>query len=179
MVGEIFRALEARGVQTRLHQLSRLDIGYCCGCKACESTGRCVQADDVRTVVEDMLGAELVIVASPSYWSDVTGQMKVFIDRCTPYGNTNPARLPAACGAKGISVAVRAGGSRQESLDVVRTMEHFLGHLDIPAVGHFTAEGIGSAEDLRARPEVLEAAYAFGARAYEWIAPSGRSSPAR
>lgn len=179
VVAEIFRALEAHGVQTRMYHLSALDIAYCCGCKACEVTGKCAQDDDVRTVMDDVLGAQLVIVASPSYWGDVTGQMKVFIDRCTPYGNTNPARRPVSCAAKGVSVAVRAGSSKQENMDLVHMMEHFLGHLDIPAAGHFTVEGIGSPEDLRGRPEALEDAYAFGESLYELIAPSGQSSPAR
>ena len=164
VVAEIFRALEARGIETRVYQLSGLDIGYCCGCKACEVTGECVQEDDVRRVMADALGAELVIVASPSYWGGVTGQMKVFIDRCTPYGNTNPARKPVAPVGKGVAVALRAGGSRQENMDIVRTVEHFLGHLDIPMVAHFTVEGIETVEDLRGRPDVLRDAYAFGER---------------
>lgn len=158
---EALRALADRGAQTQLFQISALSVGYCTGCKACEATGWCVQADDVARVVAAMRGADLVLVASPSYWGDITGQLKVFIDRCTPFGNTNPARA-ATFSARGAAIAVRAGSKREESLRVVGTIAHFLGHLDIPLAGHFTAEGIATEADLRARPEVLAGAYALG-----------------
>jgi len=162
IVSEIFRALEAYGFETRLHRLSELDIGYCWGCKVCETTGKCVQNDDVQRIVDDMLDSELVIVASPSYWGDITGQLKVFIDRCTPFGNTNPARRRKPLSARGVAVAVRAGNSRAENLNLVNTIEHFLGHLDIQLASSFTVEGISSEADLLQRVEVLSDAYAFG-----------------
>lgn len=31
----------------------------------------------------------IVISVSPSYWADIPGQFKVFIDRCTPWCNTH------------------------------------------------------------------------------------------
>lgn len=161
IAAEILRALEAQGMQTALVQLSAKNIGYCRGCKACYQTGACVQTDDVEEIVRELLAADLVIVASPSYWGDVTGQMKVFIDRCTPYGNLNPARRTATA-ARGAAVAVRAGTRRQENLHLVQTIEHFLGHLDIPLDGSFTVEGIDTRSDLESRPEILSDAYAFG-----------------
>lgn len=160
LVGEMLRALREGGVQTQAYHLGSLDIAYCRGCKACEAMGRCAQTDDVARVMRAVLDADMVLAASPSYWGDVTGQMKVFIDRCTPYGNTNPARPQVAPRAKGVAVAIRAGESKAESMQLVRTIEHYLGHLDIPLVAHFTAEGIGTPDDLR--PALLADAYAFG-----------------
>jgi multimeric flavodoxin WrbA len=162
IVDEIFRALKAYDIETHLYQLSDLNIGYCCGCKSCDITGKCVQTDDVQKMIGDIFASQLVIVASPSYWGDVTGQMKVFIDRCTPYCNTNSARLPISSSVKGVAVAVRAGGSKRENLNLVHTIEHFLGHLDIPLISYFTVEGISSEKDLLQRPDVLKDAYAFG-----------------
>ena len=162
IISEIARALEANNIQTSLHHLSELKIEYCCGCKSCDKTGKCVQNDDVQKIIEDIFDSQLVIVASPSYWGDVTGQMKVFIDRCTPYSDTNPIRATAASAPKGAAVAVRAGGSKGENLNLVNTIEHFLGHLDIPLASHFTVEGIDSADDLMQRPKVLIDAYSFG-----------------
>ena len=33
--------------------------------------------------------ADVIISVSPSYWADVPGQFKAFIDRCTPWSNTH------------------------------------------------------------------------------------------
>lgn len=158
----VLRGLEAHGADTSLIRLDEKAIGYCRGCKACYQTGICVQDDDVRQIAAEMLSADLVIVASPSYWGDVTAQLKTFIDRCTPYCNTNGAKLPVTTSAKGAAIAVRAGKNKQENMNLVHTIEHFLGHLEIPLVASFTAEGVDTREDLLAQPQILKNAYAFG-----------------
>jgi len=162
VAAEILRGLEDRGFQTALIRLSECNIGYCRGCKACYQTGTCVQQDDAAQIVGETLGADLVIVASPSYWGDVTGQLKVFIDRCTPFCNQNAAKLPVQTAAKGAAVAVRAGQNKQENLHLVHTIEHFLGHLEIPLIDSFTVEGVDTVGDLVKRPQVMTDAYAFG-----------------
>lgn len=166
VVAEIIRALDSHSVQTRLYHLSELNIAYCRGCKSCERTGACVHTDDVRKVIEDIFASQLVIVASPSYWGGVTGQMKVFIDRCTPYCDTNPNMPTRSPSTKGAAVAVRAGGNVRENMNLVNTIDHFLGHLGIPLISHFTVEGVGSKDDLLGRPDTLEDAYAFGEKLF-------------
>jgi multimeric flavodoxin WrbA len=158
----VLRGLEAHGWETSLVRLSERNIVYCRGCKACYRTGECVQDDDVHGIAAQMLQADLVIVASPSYWGDVTAQTKTFIDRCTPYCNQNSGKLPVAAWAKGAAIAIRAGKGKQESLKLVHTIEHFLGHLEIPLVASFTAEGVDSPADLQSKPQILKDAFAFG-----------------
>lgn len=112
--------------------------------------------------MKDLFDSEFVVLASPSYWGDVTGQMKVFIDRCTPYCDNNAARLETPLGMKGAAVAIRAGENRKENENLIHTFEHFLDHLNIPLASSFTVEGVDTAEDLKNKPEVLQAAYNFG-----------------
>ena len=58
--------------------------------------------------------ADFVVIAAPSYWAEVPGQLKVFFDRSTPYGDTNPSRrLWRKKPAKGIAIAVRAGSMKK------------------------------------------------------------------
>lgn len=162
ITAEIIRGMKQPDAVVVWHHLHQAVMHYCTGCKSCYTTGCCVQEDDMQPIVQDLLCAQLVIAASPSYWGDVTAQMKTFIDRCTPYGNTNEKRLLRSAGAKGIAVAVRAGPNQKENQTLVHTMEHFLGHLDIPLLASFTAEGIDTREDLQKRPDVLAGAYRFG-----------------
>jgi hypothetical protein len=63
---------------------------------------------------------------------------------------------------KGVAIAIRAGGNKAENENLVKTITHFLGHLEIPVIASFTAENIDTPEDLRNRPEILQAAYEFG-----------------
>ena len=63
---------------------------------------------------------------------------------------------------KGVAVAIRAGQNKKENENLVNTIEHFLGHLNIPLIANFTVEGIDTAEDLKNKPDALERAYDFG-----------------
>jgi len=162
ITGEIARGLKDQGFEIKHFFLHELDIHFCIGCKSCYKTGSCVHNDDVALIAQDMFSAQIVIVASPSYWGDVTAQLKTFIDRCTPYCDTNSQRKLSAKGTKGVAVAVRAGSNKTENENLVSTIEHFLGHLDIPLVSSFTVERIDTIEDLAEHPEVLNEAYDFG-----------------
>jgi multimeric flavodoxin WrbA len=162
IISEIERGLKDRGFETKKFILHEMDVRYCMGCKSCYTTGECVHNDDVIQIVQEIFDAQLVIVASPSYWGDVTAQLKTFIDRCTPYCDTNEKRKLFSKNTKGVAVAVRAGGNRSENENLVKTIEHFLGHLNIPFVSSLTAEGINTIDDLISRPELLREAYNFG-----------------
>ena len=157
------RPLRAQGIDVVRYCLGECHINYCLGCKACFNSGLCVQKDDVQPIMQDIAGANVVIVASPSYWGDVTGQLKVFIDRCTPYCNEKHVNVFAGQHIKGVAVAVRAGKNKKENENLVATIEHFLGHLNIPLVSRFTVEGVDTEEDLKNKTEILQMAYDFGA----------------
>lgn len=68
-------------------------INFCHGCKKCYIDGKCVQQDDVEKIVSDILTSDYVVIAAPSYWADIPGQLKTFFDRNTPYGDTNLNRI--------------------------------------------------------------------------------------
>jgi len=157
------RPLKQQGIAVIRHCFGECNIQYCLGCKTCfGEDGTCVHNDGVQAIMNDIMNANLVIVASPSYWGDVTGQMKVFIDRCTPYCNERYADKLTKQKIKGVALAVRAGKNKKENENLVATIEHFLGHLHIPLISHFTVEGMDTAEDLNGSPEILKMAYDFG-----------------
>ena len=162
ILGEVARGLKNRGVVVKQIVLSDLNIKYCLGDKSCFQTGDCIQRDDVAKIVHEMYDSQLVIVASPSYWGDVTAQMKTFIDRCTPYCDGNPVRKARPKETKGVAIAVRAGNNKKGNENLVDTIEHFLGHHGIPLITSFTVEGIDTIEDLDNRPEIMRQAYNFG-----------------
>lgn len=59
-------------------------FGFCKGCRTCHSTAKCIQQDDVDKLIELYEWADIIVSVSPSYWADIPGQFKAFIDRCTP-----------------------------------------------------------------------------------------------
>jgi multimeric flavodoxin WrbA len=70
-------------VQSEIVFLSDFNIGVCRGCKACFLRGeeRCPLKDDRDVLIEKMMATDAVIFASPNYSFQVSGIMKVFLDR--------------------------------------------------------------------------------------------------
>lgn len=75
------------------------------------------------------------MLVSPSYWADVPGQFKVFIDRCTPWCNTHEPHAAIGGGKKGYAIVLRTGPGMKECERIAQTIEHFYGHLEIAFCG--------------------------------------------
>ena len=64
--------------------LASKNIGYCRGCGVCNATHQCVQKDDMAEILEKMVAADVIVLATPVYFYTMDGQMKTFIDRTVP-----------------------------------------------------------------------------------------------
>lgn len=64
--------------------ISSKKIGYCRGCGVCNTTHKCVQKDDMAEILDKMVNADVIVLATPVYFYSVDGQMKTFIDRTVP-----------------------------------------------------------------------------------------------
>ena len=77
---------EAAGAATRVVYLYDYTIKPCIGCRVCEKTHDCViKNDDVAEIHEAIRAADAYVLATPTYYGDVTGQFKQFVDRCYPF----------------------------------------------------------------------------------------------
>lgn len=66
-------------------RLRDLQINFCLACDACrKNNNRCVQKDDMPSVLEKMIDADAVVLATPVYFYAMCGQMKTLIDRTYP-----------------------------------------------------------------------------------------------
>lgn len=148
IVDRIIEGMRSAGIETRRYVLGSLDIGFCRGCFGCRATGECVQHDDMAVLIGDLMHADIVLMASPSYWGDVTAQLKACIDRCLPLCNGRTGVTSVPPGKLGISVAVRAGSDPAENRHLISTIEHFFGHLGITPVACLTVEGVSKPHDI-------------------------------
>jgi len=83
------KALEgasSQGATTELINLYDLNFKGCISCFACKlkggkSYGKCGYKDELTPVLEKIESADAVILGSPIYFSEVTGEMRSFIER--------------------------------------------------------------------------------------------------
>lgn len=149
LIDTIINGMVENGIETKKYCISEMDIQYCLGCKKCYVDGKCVQNDDVYQIVYDMLSADYIVIAAPSYWADVPGQLKVFFDRNTPFVDTNPNRvLKAEKKIKGIAIAIRAGMRQAENDLILNSIEHYFGHLGIETVRKFSVLQTNTLDEL-------------------------------
>lgn len=77
---------ESRGAETELIHLYDLDFKGCISCFACkriggESYGSCAMKDDLTPVLKKIEDTDALILGSPIYLGDVTGEMRSFLER--------------------------------------------------------------------------------------------------
>ena len=112
-----------RGAKEAGHQVEKIflrdkRIDHCSACGACQGNGgKCVQKDDMAEVVDKMICADVIAMATPVYFYTMSGQMKTLIDRTY-------ARYTEISN-KEMYFIMTAAVSRKESLE--RTLEGFRG----------------------------------------------------
>lgn len=135
--------------------ISDYRFDFCRGCRSCHKTGECVQHDDVDRLMGDFEDADLIVAVSPSYWADVPGQFKAFIDRCTPWSNTHEPHKELSRGKKGCVIALRTGPGMKECERIIGSIEHFYGHLQIECCGSLGLCGVENKESAAERVDEI------------------------
>ncbi len=130
---------------------------FCKGCRSCHKTAECIQNDDVNVLIDELSRADIIVSVSPSYWADIPGQFKAFIDRCTPWCNTHEPHKTIPSGKKGYAVALRTGPGMKECERVISSIEHFYGHLEIECSGHLGLCSVEYKVALKDRMDEIEA----------------------
>ena len=137
--------------ETKTVCIDDYDIAFCKGCRSCHKTAKCVMTDGAQQLMAEFEAADIIVCVSPSYWADVPGQFKSFIDRCTPYSNTHEPHASLSKGKKGYAVVQRTGPNMKECERLIQTIEHFYGHLEIERCGHLGLCSIENKGDVLPR----------------------------
>ena len=133
------------------------EFAFCRGCRACHKTASCVMNDAgvIRDIMNEFDNADIIVSVAPSYWADIPGQFKSFIDRVTPWCNTHEPHASIRPGKKGYAVALRTGPNMPECERLIGSIEHFYGHLGIECAGHLGLTSIEYKEQVEPREQEI------------------------
>jgi multimeric flavodoxin WrbA len=118
----VFGELEREGIGTELIQLSGRKLKGCIACFKCwENKDRqCAVRDDfLNECLDKMIAADGIILGSPTYFANVSTELKALIDRAGMVGLANDSMFKRKVGAA--VVAVRRGGA----IHVFNSINHF------------------------------------------------------
>jgi len=150
LIQEILSRCEEGGLKTKFISLAGKKIQPCLGCEKCKEKKWCViENDDWGGIVKEVMDADVLIIGSPTYYFDVCGHVKNFIDRT--YSLYHDRKL---AGRKGVAVAVHAnkGASR-----TIQTIEGFLSTHEFSSLGSVKGEGYHEG-DVRNDKEAIQKA---------------------
>ena len=131
LVRRALEEIEAEGIGTELVQLAGVRLRGCTACYRCfkAKDRRCAVTDDAANdLIAKMIEADGLILASPTYFADVTAELKALIDRAGLVAKANGNMFRRKAGAA--VVAVRRGGE----IHAFDTINHFflIGEMIVP-----------------------------------------------
>ena len=141
LIKEVFKPIEAAGIKTELFQIGGKKVSGCIACMKCRKKGdkRCHQKNDViNKCIEKMENADAIIIGSPVYMADLTGDAKAFMEVASYAlgGAGKPLRRKAGASV----VAVRRAGA----IHAFDSLNHFFlnNEMIIPGSSYWNV-GIG------------------------------------
>jgi multimeric flavodoxin WrbA len=155
LINLVFEELRKEGIETEMVQLAGRKVQGCIACYKCfeNKDNRCSVTDDiVNECIGKMLGAEGMLLGSPTYFADVSASMKALIERAGMVARANGNMFARKAGAP--VVAVRRAGAAH----VLSSINYFflIGEMVIPgssywnlAIGREKGEVMGDEEGVK------------------------------
>ncbi len=81
LVNKALDVIKSKEVETDVVYLGDYNFSGCNGCEACKDTYECIIKDDMQKIYPLLIEADALVIASPTYFYNVTSDIKAFIDR--------------------------------------------------------------------------------------------------
>lgn len=128
----VLTELENEGIKTELIHIGGKSLHGCIACMKCfeNQDGRCIiETDIINECIAKMAAADGIIIGSPTYFTDVSTEIKALIDRSAQVGLANGGLFTRKAGAA--VVAVRRAGA----VHAYDTINHLFGISNMVTVG--------------------------------------------
>lgn len=159
LVEAFVRGAESVGNEVTEFFLDRMEIHGCKGCFGGHSSQACpcVQKDDMDKIYPVVRESEVIVLATPLYYWNMSGQIRTAIDRLFALEEGDGNLLRGHDRACALLMAAEGHGFD----DVVLYYEHLMEHLQWKDLGHVLAGGNGDVGDIEGKAE-LQQAYELG-----------------
>lgn len=154
----------AKSVGQKINHVKLRDsrIGNCVGCCTCKKESKCQLQDDMTKIRNLIEQSDLMVFATPLYWSEITGLMKTFIDRLYFYHHIENRHLIAG---KKVHTATTLGEAINidYETEVIREFyRRLFKSLDVEVLEHLFYYGLMEKDDIQKKSQYLQEAFSFG-----------------
>lgn len=147
---------QKKGAELKTYFINKLDYKGCQGCNACkEKSEKCVLQDGLTEVLEEIRSCDLLLMASPVYYGDVSSQMKAFIDRNYSFVDKDfTPRL--ASGKKTLFVLSQANPDEKAFADIYSRYSSFYKMMGFTDCGVIRACGVRGPGEVAGREDIMK-----------------------
>ena len=78
---KILKEINNSITNSKIIKLKDYNIEFCKGCLYCDKNAKCIIADDLNKIVNQMLENDIIVFSIPNYFGGMSGYFKNFIDR--------------------------------------------------------------------------------------------------
>lgn len=169
LLEEALKGAEAEGAQVERLRLTDYTITPCKECHGCDQTGTCVILDDMQKIYPKLLGADIIILASPIFFYGVTAWAKALIDRsqalwAKKYLLKDPSMGKEGKKRKGFLISVGATKGQKVFEGTILTAKYFFDALNAQYMGELVFRGVDGKGDILKFPGALQQALEAGKR---------------
>jgi multimeric flavodoxin WrbA len=167
LLEEALRGAEREGATLERLYLSDFTITPCKECHGCDNTGNCVILDDMEKIYPKLLGADVIILASPIFFYGVTAWAKALIDRSQALWARKYLLKDTSLGKegkkrKGFFISVGATKGQKVFEGAILTVKYFFDVLNAEYIGELLFRGVEAKGDILKHPEALGQAFEAG-----------------
>lgn len=163
IAGRFLESAESLGAEIQVFALNELEYRGCQACMACKTRlDRCVLKDDLAEILDAVRETDVLVLATPIYFREVTSQVKAFIDRTYSYfvpdffTSPNPSRLSP--GKKLVFIQAQTQPDEKLYADVYARYEPVFKRFGFDATYVILATGVRLPGDVETRDDVMEQA---------------------
>jgi multimeric flavodoxin WrbA len=169
LLNEALKGSEESGDRADVFALNKMSIMPCQNCGGCDATGLCIYEDDMTLIYEAIRSCDRIILASPIFFSALSAQTKIMIDRCQAFWCEKyllKKPIPAGpYGRKGLLLMV--GGMKKEigmqgMQCAERSAKAFLRTVNVPDHNTLCYTGVDAKGEIVNHPSALRDAYEAG-----------------
>jgi multimeric flavodoxin WrbA len=156
-----FRATaEKFGAEVKTFVLNNMEYRGCQGCLACKTKlDRCVLEDDLTEALEAVRETDVLVLASPVYYWDVSGQLKCFLDRTFSYlvpdFITNPIKSRLSPGKKLVMILCQNNPDEGSFINIFPKFDYFFRAYGFVENHLIRACGVSAPGEVQNRGDVM------------------------
>jgi len=154
-----------QGAQIEKIRIAAAGVNPCRACNFCSKQEGCVQNDSVPELMEKILDADVICLASPIFFYTVPSQTKALIDRSQYLWARKYVHKKEPPGRRKLGVFIGVGATRGEKLfeGVLLTVKYFFDVLNADITGKLLFKSVDEAGAIADVDGALESARRLGA----------------